>query len=493
MKCADLVVLLGATLIQGSLDRHVRGVQLDSRLVRPYDVFVAVSGQHADGVDYVDQAIERGASAIVTARKELLTTDGVTQLFVPDPRVALAKIACALADHPSHKLDVIGITGTNGKTSTAFLIKAILSASGHMPGLIGSICHEVGSRRLPAIRTTPEAPELQDLLRQMVQVGCDSAVMEVSSHGLHQHRCLGLTYRAGVFTNLSAEHLDYHGTMTDYFETKVRLFEQLAVSGSEPVAIVNRDDEWGEKLWRNMPDGVSCIGFGEHVEADVRAEGVSLLSHGFTCCLTTPWGNADVVVPLLGQINVMNTLAACALCGALGVRLSDIQAGLATMGPIPGRLEPVRREEGQPHVFVDYAHTDDALRKVLETLREVTTGRLMVVFGCGGDRDREKRPRMGRVAAELADVVVLTSDNPRSEEPTVILQEIRSGMETSSDVKVKEQVDRRTAIAEAIAMANADDLVLIAGKGHERYQEFASIVVPFDDRDVAEEVLRGRR
>ena len=292
-----------------------------------------------------------------------------------------------------------------------------------------------------------------------------------------------------MFTNLSPEHLDYHETMAMYFQAKLRLFEQLAAEGREPVAIVNRDDEWGMRLWDALPHGLTRIGYGCLEQADVRAKRVETTTRGFRCEVTTPWGDVELASPLLGLINVSNALAACTVGGVLGVSLDDMQRGLAAATLIPGRMERVQGGADQPQVFVDYAHTPDALRKALETLRAVAEGQVTVVFGCGGDRDREKRPAMGRVAETLADAVILTNDNPRTEDPDSILQQVRAGMGASADVVL--QPDRRAAITKAISMSCKEDLVLIAGKGHETYQEFASTVEPFDDREVAREVLQG--
>lgn len=490
VNCDAIVELLDASVVQGVLRQDVTGVEMDSRLVREGDVFVAVAGEQVDGDAFVEQAVQRGAVAIVSSRTDSFPIGEVLQIHVPQPRVAVAQLACALSGHPSRTLDVVGVTGTNGKTSTSFLLQAMLREAGRNPGLIGSIQHEVQTRRIPAVRTTPEAPVLQDLLRQMVRSGCDSAVMEVSSHALCQHRCTGVEYRVGIFTNLTPEHLDYHGSMESYFAAKCHLFDLVAASGRNAIAVVNLDDEWGRRLWRQLPVGLRRLGFGDHPDADLRAVDIRFTPDGVHCRLETPWGSVPLVSSLLGTVGVANILAACSAAGALGVTVVQMQAALRNMPQIPGRLERIAGRPGQPQVLVDYAHTADALWKVLETVRNVAAGRVIVVFGCGGDRDREKRPHMGRAAAELADVVVLTSDNPRTEDPAFILEEIRQGI-GEGDVLVVEQLDRRIAIREAIEMAGEEDLVLIAGKGHETYQELASTIVPLDDREVAREVLDG--
>jgi UDP-N-acetylmuramoyl-L-alanyl-D-glutamate--2,6-diaminopimelate ligase len=385
-------------------------------------------------------------------------------------------------------MEVYGVTGTNGKTTTTFMIRAILTHAGRTPGLIGTIRYEIGGRVIPAIRTTPEAPDIQYMLDQMVRHGVRSVAMEVSSHALSQKRVWGIDYDVAVFTNLTRDHLDYHGDMSRYFAAKAGLFWSLGQIEKRGAAAINIDDPWGMALASTNGLKGELVTFGTHPGAAVRAEGVAFDGLRSSFRFRSPWGDADVELGMPGRFNVSNALAAMAACGARGVDPDLMAEALRHAGPVPGRLEPVPNVRGL-QVFVDYAHTDDALTNVLGALRELTPGRLIVVFGCGGDRDRTKRPLMGAAASELADAAIVTSDNPRTEDPAAIIREIAAGMPAGG--RHEEIPDRAQAIRRAIEMARPGDTVLIAGKGHESCQEMASRTIPFDDREVARRCLSG--
>jgi UDP-N-acetylmuramoyl-L-alanyl-D-glutamate--2,6-diaminopimelate ligase len=458
--------------------KAVQGIVYDSRQVKPDYLFVAMPGQHRDGVTFIDEALRRGAVAIVSECG--FARQAVPHLQVTDARLALAQLAASFYGHPDQHLKVFGITGTNGKTTTAFLIRSILNAVGQRSGLISTVRYEIGERSIPAIRTTPEAPDLQKLLNDMVRSGSDSVVMEVSSHALAQHRVAAMAFDVAIFTNLSIDHLDYHGNVDRYFEAKCRLFEQL--KPSKGIGVINVDDARGAQLMRD-----DFLSYGLSPQAAVRACDVVMTDAGSSFRVQTPWGEAAVHVPLLGRFNVHNALAALAACAAQGIPLQSIVSALSREVEVPGRLQSVPTTRPF-RVFVDYAHTEDALRSVLEILREITSGRVMLVFGCGGDRDTSKRAAMGRVAAEAADYTWITNDNPRSEDPMRIAAMIQEGFGDAAHYRVC--LDRAHAIGEAIQMAQAGDSVLIAGKGHETYQEAGMTRTPFDDAAVAAAALQ---
>ena len=444
--------------------------------VAPGSLFFCVRGFRADGHDFAPDAVARGAVALVCERPLGL---GVPEVMVPDVRAAMGPIAARFYGEPTRELRVVGITGTNGKTTTAFLTRSILEASGTQCGLIGTVKYVVGGTELEAIRTSPEAIDLQRAFRAMVDGGDRACAMEVSSHALELRRTAGIEWACRVFTNLTQDHLDFHETMEGYFLAKRRLF----VDGSAP-SVVNADDPYG----RRLAEQVDAITYSIGGDADFRATDVRFDAGGARFVLDTPAGAADVRIALPGLFNVSNALAALAATLQLGVPLDDAVAALADAERVPGRFEPV--DEGQDFaVLVDYAHTPDSLENVLRAARELAAGRVHVVFGAGGDRDREKRPLMGAAAATGADRVIVTSDNPRSEDPDAIVAEILAG--TGPDVE--HEVDRRKAIALAIGTAAPGDVVVIAGKGHEQGQEFEDgRKEPFDDVSVAREALRAR-
>jgi UDP-N-acetylmuramoyl-L-alanyl-D-glutamate--2,6-diaminopimelate ligase len=477
--------------VDGTLDREITGITYDSRRITPGMLFAAIPGRRVDGHDYIHHAIDRGAIAVLCER-DSLTPPRVTRIEVPDVREALAVAAALFHGHPSTRLKLIGVTGTNGKTTVAFMIKHILEATGLRTGLIGTVRYEIGDRVFPAERTTPEAPEVQQMLAHMIRAGCQACVMEVSSHALDQKRVYGIEFDAAIFTNLTRDHLDYHCDLEQYFAAKKKLFTSLESGAKRGGVVINIDDQFGERLSRETKAEIKMTyGLGE--AAQVRAIAIELGKGGTAMSVELPEGRFDCQFPLIGRHNVYNALAAIGAGMVMKTGVDPIQRALKNMEPVPGRLESVAAEPFG--VYVDYAHTDDALHNVLTTLREITPGKLLLSFGCGGNRDKGKRARMGRVAAQEADFTIITSDNPRQESPAQIAAEIEAGYRSVRSDRFKVELDRRRAIEEIIRLAGEGDSVLIAGKGHETYQEFEDTVVPFDDRVYAREsieALRGR-
>ena len=493
MTVGDLLGTLGPSGAHVG-DRPATGVAYDSRRVAPGAVFVALRGQQDDGARYAPQAVARGAAAIV-AETEAPAGTTVPWVTVPDAREALALLADRFFGHPSRSLRVIGITGTNGKTTTAYLLRAIFEAAGQRCGLMGTVVYSVGTEDREATRTTPEAPDLQQMLREMVDNGCAAAVMEVSSHALALKRVDGLRFAAGVFSNLTRDHLDFHGDMEAYFAAKRRLFEMLP---PDAPGVVNLDDPRGSSLQGTVRRPVT---YAMRHAADVTPEPFSYSLAGLQFVARTPRGPVHVRSSLVGQPNVYNLLAAVATADALEVPHQAIEAGIATLPGVPGRFQVVSGPGDDIGVVVDYAHTDDALKNLLETARALAAGRLITVFGCGGDRDRTKRPLMGAVAGRLSDVIVVTSDNPRTEDPVAIIDEVLRGIpgaggrggRSGAGPEVLTIVDRREAIGRAVDRARPGDLVIVAGKGHERTQLIGSRQLPFDDVAVSREALGRRR
>jgi UDP-N-acetylmuramoyl-L-alanyl-D-glutamate--2,6-diaminopimelate ligase len=472
-----------------ALDVECTGVTHDSRRVRPGTIFVALRGFKADGASFAPQAVAAGASAVV-AEQGPAGDVGVPWVAVTEARLALALLSAEFYGHPSRAMTVVGITGTNGKTTTGYLVSAIFEEAGTRCGLIGTVTYRIGEREFAATRTTPEAPEVQELMQQMVTAGCGACVMEVSSHALALRRVDGMHFAAGVFTNLTRDHLDFHADMEDYFGAKRRLFEMLPTAAP---AILNVDDPRGASLVEAVERPVT---YAINRKADVTPGALSYSLAGLAFDARTPQGTVRVASKLVGKPNVYNILAAVATTASLGVPLDAIERGLQQLPGVPGRFEVVSSADDDITVVIDYAHTDDALRNLLETARPLAARRLITVFGAGGDRDRTKRPLMGMVAGRLSDVVVLTSDNPRSEEPGRIIEDVKRGAipeARQSGAEVVTVVDRREAIAQAIDGAAAGDVVLIAGKGHEKYQEIGGQVFPFDDVAIAREALAARR
>jgi UDP-N-acetylmuramoyl-L-alanyl-D-glutamate--2,6-diaminopimelate ligase len=469
MTATALVDAAGATgvaaRISGDGSVTIGGMTLDSNRVRTGDLYCCIRGERADGHDYAAGAVVAGATALLV---DHLLDVGATQLVVPDTRLAVGPLAATFWDHPSDRMAVVGITGTNGKTTTSYLLAAVLERAGWPTGVLGTL---TGSF------TTPEAPDLQARLAEMADSGRRAVAMEVSSHALALHRVDGTRFAVAVFTNLGRDHLDLHGTIERYFAAKASLF----TPGRAAVGVVNVDDVHGRQLADAA--AIPIVPFGLD---DAASLVVGATSSHFR------WRGHEVTLPLGGRFNVANALAAATAAAALGIAEDVIAAGLGTVAPVAGRMEQV--EAGQPfRVVVDFAHTPDALAGLLAELREVTPGRVIVVFGCGGDRDADKRPMMGRSAAEGADLVVVTSDNPRSEDPEAIVAAIMAGVPVARRGRVVTEVDRREAIARALAEAAAGDVVVIAGKGHETTQTVAGEKRPFDDRAVARELLEGAR
>jgi UDP-N-acetylmuramoyl-L-alanyl-D-glutamate--2,6-diaminopimelate ligase len=488
MQLKTLVAAIPVRQVIGTLDRTVESIAYDSRRVQRNGLFVALPGEKVDGHDFIQQAIEKGATAIVAERAE--NHPRATCVVVENARYALADLAASFYGFPARRLKLAGVTGTNGKTTTTFLIKHICDKASLRCGLIGTVRYEIGERVLPAIRTTPESADLQELLAQIVNAGGKAAAMEVSSHALAQERTRGLEWDVAVFTNLTQDHLDFHSTMENYFESKLKLFTQLAGQRHKrkPVAVINIDDRYGEKLLTRIDKKISVVTYGLSARADFRASNYRA-EFGATSYQLDARGKSYLVrVPLIGRFNVANSLAALAASNALGVSLREAILSLGKSPQVPGRLEAVPAKR-QFQVFVDYAHTPDALLNVLKTLRELLPRRLIVVFGCGGDRDRQKRPLMGEIVDQNADYAIVTSDNPRKEDPDAIIAEVEKGFRSDHYEKI---VDRTAAITRAIELARPRDLVLIAGKGHENYQEFADHTVPFDDMQLARRALENR-
>ena len=486
MKLKQLIENLPNASIEGSTDGDIAGITCDSRRVREGMIFVAVKGQQLDGHDYILNAIERGAAAIICEQNGI-GFKHATKIKVPDAREAMAIAATTYYENPSAKLRMIGVTGTNGKTTVAFMVKHLLETSGIKAGLIGTIRYEVGDRIFPAQRTTPDSLEIQKMLAGMVRAGCEACVMEVSSHALEQKRVHGIEFDVTIFTNLTRDHLDYHGSEENYYQAKRRLFTPASRSGKRSCAIINIDDPFGRRLTQESSVEVQLT-YGLSDEAKFRATHLRLGRDCTEMVVETPEFHFPCRLPLLGRHNVCNALAAAGAASVLEVGPAALRAALNTMEPVPGRLERV--SAGQPFgVFVDYAHTDDALRNVLTTVREFTPGRLLLLFGCGGSRDSGKRARMGKVAAELADFTFVTNDNPRKEAPEKIAAQIEEGFRSVRSDGERTELDRQRAIGEIIRMARPEDNVLIAGKGHETYQEFEDTLVPFDDRVYARETL----
>jgi UDP-N-acetylmuramoyl-L-alanyl-D-glutamate--2,6-diaminopimelate ligase len=473
----DLLVSLDAPP-----DLEVTGLSFDSRKVGPGDLFFCIPGTVTDGHRFARAAMAAGAVASCVEKP----VGAGPELVVTDARRAMARIAAAYLGDPGHDLMLLGVTGTNGKTTTAYLLESILRAAGRRPALIGTIETRVGDSVRPGVRTTPESLDLQVLLAEFLSAGADSVAMEVTSHALSLHRVEGLVFDAAAFTNLSQDHLDFHASMDDYFEAKRSLFTQRMLRRGA----VNVDDPHGRRLLADAR--VPCLGFGVAPDAAVRAEEISIGPHGSDFMLSTPHGEAKITTTLVGGFNVSNCLAAGATALQAGIALPEIEVGIRALSAVPGRFESV--EAGQPFgVVVDYAHTPDSLDNVLRAARDIAArsgGRVLVAFGCGGDRDRGKRPLMGAVAGRLADYVVVTSDNPRSEDPDAIIGAILAGV-TAHHASGADAVltDRSEAISHVVGRARSGDVVVIAGKGHEFGQQFADRTIPFDDRRVARGAL----
>ena len=485
MQLKKLLAAIPTASIVGPTDRDVAGIAYDSRRVQKDTLFVALHGEKTDGHQFVDQAVERGATVIVYDREA--KTPHATLVRVENARHAMADLAAAFYNRPVKRLKMAGVTGTNGKTTTTFLLKHICERAGMRCGLIGTVRYEIGDRVLPAVRTTPESLELQELLAQMANTGCKAAAMEVSSHAIAQERTRGLEFDVAVFTNLTQDHLDFHGTMEAYFESKLKLFTGLSTQEHKKkvAAVVNLDDRYGAKIVERLGSEVPVVTYGMGVHADFRASSYRPEFSGTSYQLDAKGKSYLVRVPLIGRFNVANSLAALAAASSLGIPLRDAILSLGKAPQVPGRLEAVPAKR-QFQVFVDYAHTPDALLNVLKTVRELSPRKVICVFGCGGDRDRAKRPLMAHAADQNADFSIITSDNPRKEDPDAIIAEVEKGFRSERYEKI---TDRAQAIARAVSLAQPRDIVVIAGKGHETYQEFADHTIPIDDIAIARRAL----
>jgi UDP-N-acetylmuramyl-tripeptide synthetase len=488
---------------RGNLDIPVSGIAYHSGLVEPGGLFVALKGAQTDGHRFVEQAIQGGARIIVS-EAELPTQPGIVYVRLPDTRLALAHLSAFFYNQPSHDLTLIGITGTNGKTTTSYLLEAIYAANGLEVGVMGTVNCRFGSQVVPSAITTPESLDLQCLLDQMRSHAVSHVVLEVSSHALDLKRVHHCRFAAGIFTNLSQDHLDYHGDLGSYFEAKSRLFTELLANGnkSEALAIINGDDPWGQELLQRVRIPTLTYGFSRH--CDVRPEHYQLSTVGSQALIVTPYGRLEINSELVGRHNLYNILAASTTALGLGSSLEAVANGLAQLSGVEGRLERIV-EPGKPVVFVDYAHTPDALSKVLAALKALNFKRLITVFGCGGDRDCGKRPLMGQAAVQGSDLVIITSDNPRSEVPLAIITQIEAGVKELRYNRIPPEEaydasqgyliveDRREAIRLAVQLAQSGDAVLIAGKGHETYQILGNKRIFFDDRQEARLALQSVR
>ena len=490
-KIGKLAALVPGAEVRGNADTFVTDIVQDSRQVTPGALFVCVAGEHVDGHKFIPDVKAKGAAAIVTER-DIEPQQGIVVLKVPNLDEALQVIVPFFFDVPSQRLRLIGITGTNGKTTTSFLLRSILRHAGHKVGLIGTIQTMIEEQRLPSQNTTPNIVDLQRLLAQMVEDGIEYVVMEVSSHALAQNRVAGCEFDTAVFTNFTQDHLDYHKTMENYLAAKAKLFEGLGGPGIKPdkTAVVNLDDEQAQYILERSQCRHLTYALGDE-SADLRAVDIKLGPLGSEFTIQGAFGRLPVRTHIAGLFNIYNVLSATGAAAAENVPYAVIGEAVSEFRGVPGRFETV--DAGQLfNVVVDYAHTPDGLENILHTARDITENRIITVFGCGGDRDRTKRPIMGRIAAQLSDIVITTSDNPRTEDPEAILAEVEAGVAEVIGKKTHEKVtDRREAIYLAISLAHAGDTVIIAGKGHEDYQIIGTEKVHFDDREVAREALGG--
>ena len=484
MKLKEVFEGVPGIRFNGNGRTDITGLAHSSKQVRPGFLFAAIRGEKNDGFDFIQEALESGASAVLSERPRPQAWKG-PWVQADDVREALALAAANFYAHPSMKMKVVGITGTKGKTTLTYLLESILLKAGYQPGVIGTINYRWPNMARPAPRTTPEAPDLQRMLSEMLAQGVTHCLIEVSSHALDLKRVWGVHFDIAVFTNLSAEHLDYHSSMEDYFEAKKRLF---FLNAKKRTAVVNLDDVWGKRLISVLP--LTTVSFGLEPAAIVRAERFRFAETGIKADVDYPGGQLKICSSLIGKHNLYNILAAVAAALALNIPAPTIKDGISALKSIPGRLQKIENSLGF-EIFVDYAHTDQALRSLLEADRDLKPQRILLVFGAGGDRDKTKRPRMGEVAASLADLSIITSDNPRSEDPWAIIADIEKGFTGKGAKNYRTIADRREAILQALAAARKGDCVLIAGKGHEDYQIFKDKTVHFDDAEVVRAALEA--
>ncbi|MDP6923727.1 MAG: UDP-N-acetylmuramoyl-L-alanyl-D-glutamate--2,6-diaminopimelate ligase [Candidatus Scalindua sp.] len=484
MKLSTLVHHLGTMGTYNLCDTEITGITNDSRKVRPGYLYVAIKGYKTDGHNFIKRSIECGAQAIVSEERSSLDTN-IPQIIVHNTRKALSSLSCCFYNNPSQRINLVGVTGTNGKTTTTFLIKSVIEKAGYETGLIGTINYQIGKKVVTAKETTPESVELQQFIAEMVAAKMKFAVMEVSSHSAIQHRIENIDFKTAVFTNITTEHMDYHKTFSNYMDAKAELFKNLK---KDSFAVLNADDEFSEYFADRT--NAKILWYGIKNDADIKAEICKESASNITIRLSYSGREIDVKIPFVGLHNVYNALASVASAISLGFELDVIKAGIETASTVPGRLENIPCDRGFK-VVVDYAHTPHALETVLCALKNLVKGRILLVFGCGGDRDKEKRPQMGRIADEKSDIFWLTNDNPRSEDSLNIIDDIKVGIKPGRSFHI--QANRYKAIEEALSVAKDDDLILIAGKGHERYQIVKDTIVPFDDREVVKKILLKRQ
>jgi UDP-N-acetylmuramoyl-L-alanyl-D-glutamate--2,6-diaminopimelate ligase len=485
MRIKELIKSLGnEAKVSAPEDFQVKGLSCNSKEVKDGFVFVAIKGVKLNGRQFIEEAINKGAKAVVLqASSSRIHVSGKTSVIeVRDARRALAKLAAKFYGDPSSKIKVVGITGTNGKTTTSYLIEAILKEAGRSPSVIGTINYRFKDRIIPSKNTTPAPIELQSMLNEMLKNGIDYSIMEVSSHALHQDRTEGIRFHSAVFTNFTQDHLDYHKTLDNYYKSKEKLFKNL---GRSAFAVINNDDRYGARL-KKRTEAIP-VTYGINRESCVMAKDIKFDCRGTRFTLSTPEAEIQIVSPLIGLHNVYNVLGACAWANKQGIALKVIKSAIGKFATVPGRLE---RIDSDAHfsIFVDYAHTEDALKNIINALRKLCKRRLVVVFGCGGERDKTKRPKMGRVVSELADYAVITSDNPRSEDPQAIIGDIRKGIRKRNYCVIPSRLE---AIRKSLSIAKEGDTVLVAGKGHEDYQILKDKIIHFDDREVIRQCLNS--
>lgn len=478
MRLTDIISDLENVEITGDTSAEVKGIAYDSRDVAEGFIFVCIKGYKTDGHNYISEAVKRGALVLIVG-ESVEVPKGITIIKTSDTRDALAKVSSAYFGYPSRSMKLIGVTGTNGKTTTTYLIKSILDKKGFKTALLGTISNIIGDRVVDAKRTTPESYDLQQMFCDMRDEGTDYCIMEVSSHSLELKRVAGCNFNVGIFTNLTRDHLDFHVTFENYFNAKMKLFDQSRI------AAINMDDEYGREILSRVK--IPVITYSEKANGDVRAINVEITSKNSKFTLMYKDDKVQISLPLPGRFNVYNALAAASACIKEGLSLKDIKAGLESVSGIPGRSEVIDSGRGFT-IIIDYAHTPDGLENILNTVREYVKGRIITVFGCGGDRDKTKRPIMGEVAGRLSDICIVTSDNPRSEDPVSIIDDIIPGIKKTG-INYKVMPDRRDAIHAAMSTAMANDLVVIAGKGHETYQILKDKTIHFDEREIVKELL----
>ncbi|WP_123053530.1 UDP-N-acetylmuramoyl-L-alanyl-D-glutamate--2,6-diaminopimelate ligase [Clostridium sp. JN-1] len=479
MKLKQVLDNIEYKVLKGSEDLDIRQIQYDSREVKKGDLFVCIEGYSTDGHKYINSAAKNGATAIICSR-EVENLPDCTILMVDDSRKVLAKAGANYYDNPADKLKIIGITGTNGKTTSTFMMKSILETAGYKVGLVGTIANYIGNKKVPTHRTTPESLELQKLFKEMVDEGVEYCVMEVSSHSLYLNRVYGIKFCEAIFTNLTRDHLDFHKTFENYYKAKLILFKNTLNS------IVNLDDTYGDRVYKDA--GGNKISYSINKDANVRADNIHMHSRGIEFDLTYNSKAVHINLNIPGRYNVMNALGSAAACLNEGISLEIVKKGLENMLYVPGRCEIVTQNYNLGYeVIVDYAHTPDGLQNILNTAREFTKGRLISVFGCGGDRDNTKRPIMGKIGTDLSDIAVITSDNPRTEDPMSIIKEVTAGVEKDNYIVIE---NRREAIKKAMEMAKKDDVIVVAGKGHEDYQILKDKTIHFDEREVVSEIVK---